>query len=88
MAFQKGVSGNPSGRVKSNLSKALSGYLQQEDPVTKKKHEQLIAERVVALAEGGDLDAIEFIFDRLEGKVATSVEGLPSGTTLRELVIG
>lgn len=86
--FKKGVSGNPSGRVKSNLNKLLSEYVQIEDPSTRKKREQLLVEQLVALALTGDLDALEFIWDRLEGKPTQSFDGLPSGTTLRELVLG
>lgn len=86
--FKKGQSGNPSGRVKSNLSKLLSLYAQTKDPITQKKHEQLLTEKLFAMAEGGDLDAIEMIYDRLEGKVTASLDGLPAGTTVRELVIG
>lgn len=86
--FVKGKSGNPGGRPKSQLTKILAEYMEQVDLVSKKKHEQLIVEKVVRLAEEGDMDAINFVFDRLEGKVAQNVEGLPSGTTLRELVLG
>lgn len=88
MPFKKGESGNPGGRHKSNLSKMLSDYLMLRDPASKKRHDQVIAERVTAMAESGDLEAIQFIWERLEGKVPTNFAELPSGTTLRELVIG
>jgi hypothetical protein len=47
---------------------------------------RVLAERLIAMAEGGDLGAIREIFDRLEGKPRQAVEH--SGRlTLEELVL-
>ena len=69
--FQKGKSGNPSGRPKSNLGKLLSEYLQRVEGG--KRLEQKIVEKVCELAKKGDKDIIKFIWERLEGKVKEQV---------------
>ena len=65
--FEKGVSGNPGGRPKW---KQVTELLKQE----------LGEEKIIALLDvvyekalGGDMRAVEFIADRLEGKVAQRV---------------
>lgn len=83
--FKKGVSGNPTGRPKSDLNKVLSEYMLKKNDNGKTYTEMLVA-RVLDLAlSRGDMDAIEFIWDRLEGKVAQGVEHT-GRMTLEQLV--
>jgi len=63
--FEKGVSGNPGGRPKW---KHITEMLKHED--NQEKLEQLV-HVIYDKALGGDMRAVEFIADRLEGKVAT-----------------
>lgn len=68
--FTKGVSGNPTGKRKLKwLTDALHLELSQ-DP----KRARTIALKIIELAEEGDLQAANIIFDRLEGKPTQQVE--------------
>ncbi len=68
MTFVKGQSGNPAGRApyKNSLKVAL------EEALTKSDRRD-IARAVVALAVGGNMEAIKFIFDRIDGKVKDQI---------------
>lgn len=67
--FQPGRSGNPAGRppageafaevLRAELGRSLRG----------KTNRDAIAARVVAMARAGDLDAVRWIVDRVDGKV-------------------
>lgn len=78
--FPKGVSGNPGGRARGpKLSTLIAAELEKAtvegSAITKA---QVIAARLVNLAEAGDLGAIREILDRLEGKpVARQEQGDP-----------
>lgn len=63
--FKKGVSGNPGGRPKW---KHITEMLKHEE--NQEKLEQLV-HVIYDKALSGDMRAVEFIADRLEGKVAT-----------------
>ena len=63
--FEKGVSGNPGGRPKW---KHITEMLKHEE--NQEKLEQLV-HVIYDKALSGDMRAVEFIADRLEGKVAT-----------------
>lgn len=68
--FTPGASGNPTGKSKTQwLTNALRMKL-AEDPARAKT----IAEKVITMAEGGDLEATKLIWDRLEGKPVQSIE--------------
>ena len=73
--WKKGQSGNPNGRPKKDrcISDILRehGFDMQEDKRTNLK---LIVDKLYEKAIGGDLKAIDMIFDRLEGKPAQKVE--------------
>ncbi|MDC0917975.1 DUF5681 domain-containing protein [Candidatus Marinimicrobia bacterium] len=66
--FEKGVSGNPGGRPKW---KQVTEIMKTE---TNQEKLAVIVDKVFDLALEGNMRAIEFIADRLEGKVAQRVE--------------
>ena len=77
MGFVKGVSGNPGGRPKSNLSKLLAIKGAEKCKLKGKKrftNEEAIADKVVDMALKGDRGSIEFYAERTEGKVKTTVK--------------
>ncbi len=66
----KGVSGNPSGTRKTKpLSDQLRMLLAQNPGRARN-----IAEKLITMAEEGDLDAAKVIMDRLEGKPLQQIE--------------
>ena len=66
--WPKGVSGNPSGRRKSELNKLLAKHIEGKEPGDNKTRQQRIIEGVAQLAMDGDLDAVKFIWDRVVGR--------------------
>jgi hypothetical protein len=69
--WKPGQSGNPSG--KASKAKILTDALRCE-LVQNPARVRAIANKVIELAEAGDLDAARLIFDRLEGKPNQSIE--------------
>lgn len=68
--FAPGASGNPSGKSKTQwLTNALRMEL-AENPGRARK----IATKILDMAEEGDLQAANIVFDRLEGKPVQTVE--------------
>lgn len=89
MAFQKGKSGNPNGARKpkvffEGLMLALKRVpASDQDAKTKL---QAIANKLVYLAEEGDLQAIKYIMDRVDGlPVATMDMNVNDRRTAEEL---
>jgi hypothetical protein len=80
MPFEKGKSGNPGGRPKKDTS--LSGMLRKEiakkdaDGVTKKGR---IVGKLIELAESGDVVALKYLFDRVDGKPAQVLSAAVTG---------
>ena len=66
--FEKGVSGNPGGRPKW---KKVTELMKTE---TNQEKLAVIVDNVFDMAIEGNMRAVEFIADRLEGKVAQRVE--------------
>lgn len=69
MAFEKGQSGNPSGRPKERpwrdaILRAIARKESKKDPKALEK----LADKVVSLGLGGDMQALKEIGDRLDGK--------------------
>jgi len=91
MPFAKGKSGNPKGRPKKG--ETLTDLLREKIETPKTVREKLtrkekIIEKLIALAEGGDLSALKYLFDRIDGRPKESIE-LTDGaidTRLREIM--
>jgi hypothetical protein len=69
MPFTKGKSGNPAGRPKRGaaLTDILSYKLDQKTDGGKLRRE-VIADKLIELAEAGDLPALRYLFDRMDGR--------------------
>ena len=93
MPFKQGKSGNPKGRPKKG--ETLTDLLREkiESPKTpreKKSRKEKIIEKLITLAEAGDLSALKYLFDRIDGKPTESIE-LTDGAVdqrLREIMNG
>jgi hypothetical protein len=72
--FQKGQSGNPAGRPKSEptitpwLRRLL---LEKQDGKTRAEH---VASRLIQMAQDGDVKAIAVVLERIDGKVPDQVD--------------
>lgn len=80
--------GNQNAR-KGKWGEAVFAAAQVEDPITRRRRLVTIAEKLVTLAESGDLGAIKEFGDRIDGKVAQTVAlgGDPDGVPLQTQVI-
>ena len=71
--WEKGESGNPSGKPKNalgtSISKELRKQLAEEDPGTRRQNIELLVAAVIRRGKRGEPKALEFIADRTEGKV-------------------
>ncbi|GHT94202.1 hypothetical protein FACS1894141_0420 [Spirochaetia bacterium] len=80
MPFEPGQSGNPGGRPKRDTS--LTGILRKElnkkgaDKVAKKTR---IVGKLIELAEAGDIPALKYLWDRVDGKARETMEITTSG---------
>jgi hypothetical protein len=77
--FRKGQSGNPGGRPKNADSPTaeLRRVLQLIDEATGKRNSTRVAEMLLAAALKGNVEAIRYIFDRVDGK---PLEAQPAAT--------
>jgi ribosomal protein L17 len=76
----RGRSGNPTGKSKTKiLTDQLKALLVQSP-----ERVRTIADKIITLAEDGDLEATKLIFERIEGKVTQSVEIDQTITLTRE----
>ena len=94
--WRKGQSGNPAGRPPGRhaIAEALRAELDQVEavdadgnPLTRA---EVIAQKAVGMAMDGDLHAIQFVTERLEGKARVTMqvhERQPSIEELRQRVI-
>lgn len=67
------VVGNQNAR-KGKWAQALSAAVLVEDPVTRRRRLDAIADRLIQKAEDGDIQAIKELGDRLDGKPSQSLE--------------
>lgn len=76
MPFQSGQSGNPGGRPKRAklFTQSLLVALKKTD-ADNVEAVQRIADKLVALAESGDVQAIKEIADRVDGKPPQAIVG-------------
>jgi hypothetical protein len=74
MPFQKGQSGNPQGRPKK--AKSLTNIL--EKALSKKREDgrtnkAALVDTLLSLALAGDVTALKYVYDRIDGKPVESV---------------
>ncbi len=72
--FQPGTSGNPAGRPKG---KTLSAWLQELLAVTPdngRSRAERLAEKLLEVAETGDVKALKLVIDRHDGRVPLHVQ--------------
>ena len=76
MGWVKGQSGNPKGGPRKNkaLSEELRALLQRQAPGSKHTNLKELVAKLVRMALKGDKDCLRYIFDRLEGRPAQSME--------------
>ena len=76
MKWRKGQSGNPKGRVKGKkvLTDELRRLLDAKWRPFGQTNRELLAQVLMGKALQGDLKAIEYIWDRLEGRPAQAVQ--------------
>ena len=93
MPFKQGKSGNPKGRPKKG--ETMTDLIREKLELPKTTREKLtrkekIIEKLFILAEAGDLSAIKYLMDRVDGRPTESIE-LSDGavdTRLREIMNG
>ena len=82
MAFVKGQSGNPGGRPKKGetLTDILRGYLNEPDPdAPPYTRKQMLAQALYSRAIDGDVMAIKYTYDRIDGKPVETVDNTHDG---------
>jgi hypothetical protein len=72
MKWNPGQSGNPAGRPKKgeSLAEALRVKLAEDEG----RRLDLIAEKLIGMAQGGNIAAIKLIFERVDGAIPKAIE--------------
>lgn len=94
--WTKGTSGNPAGRRKGQPAIVLAPILRRvlmeiqavpdgEGGTLTKTNRELIVEKLIDLARGGDLDAIKIVLERVDGRVPVPKDD--DGAADRELTV-
>ena len=83
--WKKGESGNPSGR-RNAYTDLIKQFSFQE--VNGKERREIILGKLFQLAERGDLRAIQFIVERMEGKALERQERTTKNEPIQVMVIG
>lgn len=73
--FKPGQSGNPSGRPKNVLTKALRKKLNEleSDAPGSRTRAEVLMDKLYSMAEGGNIDALKMCLDRMEGRPRQSI---------------
>lgn len=76
MSWRKGQSGNPKGRPPKGkaMSEELRRLLARQASGSKRTNLEVLVANLIDMALAGQLDAIKYICDRLEGRPAQAVE--------------
>src|SRR5256885_336002 len=74
MPFQKGQSGNPAGRPRSEAS--ITPWIRRllAEKRAGRTRAEHIASKILELAEDGDPNALRMVLERIDGKVVQPVE--------------
>tara|TARA_R110002020_G_scaffold357467_3_gene569823 strand:- start:708 stop:1034 length:327 start_codon:yes stop_codon:yes gene_type:complete len=83
--WKKGKSGNPNGR-RNAYTDLIKQFSFQE--VNGKERREIILNKLFQLAERGDLRAIQFIVERMEGKALERQERTTKNEPIQVMVIG
>ncbi len=82
--WKKGESGNPNGR-RNAYTDLIKDY--SFSKINEKERRQVIVSKLFNLAERGDLKAIQFIIERLEGKALERMETTNKSEPIQVMVI-
>ena len=82
--WKKGQSGNPNGR-RNAYSDLIREFSFQK--VNDKERREIILQKLFQLAERGDLKAIQFIVERMEGKALDRQERVNKSEPIQVMVI-
>ena len=82
--WKKGQSGNPNGR-RNAYSDLIREFSFQK--VNDKERREIILQKLFQLAERGDLRAIQFIVERMEGKALDRQERVNKSEPIQVMVI-
>lgn len=76
MPWKKGESGNPNGRppVQDSLNNLLRERLEEIDPDAGLANKEIVAGELLRLGKAGNLSAIQYIFDRVDGKPTQMID--------------
>lgn len=75
MAFEKGKSGNPAGSKKVRvIAQQLTSILNEVYESGDKSNLRAILDKLVAMAAAGDMQAINAVMDRVDGKPAQTID--------------
>jgi len=74
MAFEKGKIGNPEGRNAKPWKAAILRALARAEADGRDQSLNMLAERLLQVAMGGDMVALKELGDRVDGKVTTVIE--------------
>ena len=87
MAFQKGQSGNPSGRPADKLWRDALMLALKRPAEDGRTYLTRIAEQCVLAADSGDMQAVKEIGDRIDGKAVQAIATDPESGPLQVIFV-